>query len=83
MHRAKGWSATSGGLGQGIMSYTRANVCDMSSCMPCRAKGMECCQELENMLDEYTRRKLEGRILALHGPDEANQHGFMFPYLQQ
>jgi hypothetical protein len=40
---------------------------------------MVCCQELESMLDEYTRRKLGGLIIALHGPDEANQHGFILP----
>ena len=52
----------------------------MCGVLPSRAQGMECCQGLQKVLDEYTAKKQQGRIHLPLGADEANQHGFLVPF---
>lgn len=52
----------------------------MRGVLTSRAKGMECCQGLQKVLDEYTTKKQQGRIHLPPGADEANQHGFLVPF---
>ncbi len=47
----------------------------------CRTKGLDCCESLNSVLDEYLRKKREGSIYLPEGVDEVNQHGFLVPFI--
>ena len=70
-------------LGRQATLTTRTQSCPLLSTrgvLPSRVQGMECCQGLQKVLDEYTAKKQQGRIHLPPGADEANQHGFLVPF---